>query len=255
MPWKELVEENIAFPLSFREWDLMSQTYPLTNTYPPMRLILVSPSNEASKQTFDLQFDPPSAYFQVCESCYEEIELDRLNFKNARLYFRLCDNPETAINLDAEEMRSKERASMTDRPRRSLKKRDDICVTVNGSMTLLTLRSLLIEHFKAYPMDQHLIINGVELLDNHKSLYQLGIRPDMVIFAWVDPSNSTVDLDYEFPDGDVPPGGSTRGKGKIWGYFSPSVCVCVCVFLSCHHVHLFFSTVEVGFAGTRLTNF
>ncbi|VDO02894.1 unnamed protein product [Rodentolepis nana] len=92
----------------------MNQTYPITNTYPPIRLILVSPPDEAFK-TFDLQFDPPNDHFQ-----------------NARLYFRLCDNPETAINLDADEM--------------------------------------------------------------------------------VDPSNAAVDLDYEFPDGDVPPGGSTRGK-------------------------------------------
>nr|CDS33641.1 Ubiquitin carboxyl terminal hydrolase 48 [Hymenolepis microstoma] len=223
MPWKELIGENFAFPLSFREWDLMSQAYPLANTYPPMRLVSTSPPSEDSK-TFELQFDPPNAFFQVCESCYEEIELDRLNFKNARLYIRLCDNPETAINLDVEEMRSKERASMTDRPRRSLKKREDICVVVNGSMTLLKLRSMLIEHFKAYPMDQHLLINGVELTDNQKSLYQLGIRPDMLIFAWVDASTAPVDLEYEFPDGDVPPGGSTTGK-------------------------------EVGFAGTRLTNF
>ncbi|VDL19587.1 unnamed protein product [Hymenolepis diminuta] len=222
MPWKELISENLAFPLSSREWNLMSHAYPPTEIYPPMRLISTDPQVQAS-ETSELQFDPPNVFFQICESCYEELELDRLQFKNARLYIRLCDNPETAISLDAEEMGSKERASLIDRPRRSIKRRQDICVVVDGSMTLLKLRSMLIEHFSAYPMDQHLLVNGIELTDNQKSLYQLGVRPDMLIFAWLDASAPSIDLDYEFPDGDVPPGGSAAGK-------------------------------EVGFAGTRLTN-
>lgn len=81
----------------------MSQAYPPTETYPPMRLISTNPQVQAS-ETLELQFDPPNVFFQICESCYEELELDRLQFKNARLYIRLCDNPETAISLDAEEM-------------------------------------------------------------------------------------------------------------------------------------------------------
>lgn len=74
-----------------------------------MRLVQVNShkgieETEEASAKLSLQFNPPSELFQVCSNCHDEIQLQRLNFKNSRLYIRLCDNPETAIESDAAEM-------------------------------------------------------------------------------------------------------------------------------------------------------
>lgn len=97
MPWRRLIEENVVLPLSNREWNLMREYYPESHECPPMRLVSPSPSNVS-----ELIFSPPNDFFQVCETCYEEIEIDRLKFKNVHIYIRHCPNAETAIKLDSE---------------------------------------------------------------------------------------------------------------------------------------------------------
>ncbi|KAM7536962.1 hypothetical protein Aperf_G00000059965 [Anoplocephala perfoliata] len=194
MPWDELISENLLFPLSSREWALMSKAYPESKKYPPMCLARRKSHNgmketEEGSAKLSLQFNLTNELFQVCSDCHEEIQLQRLNFRNSPLYIHPCLNPETAIELDAAETAALQNSAEGEGLRRSSRRHSNssnIRVHVDGSTSLRSLRSMLIESLGAYPSDQHLLVNGLELTDNSKTLYQLGVRPNMVLFAWVD---------------------------------------------------------------------
>ncbi|KAL5966715.1 Ubiquitin carboxyl-terminal hydrolase 48 [Taenia solium] len=257
MPWNELLEENLVYPLSSHEWHVMNQFYPVTPDHPP--LCLVASQNEGKQEEVD-QDDkmgraalPKEQQFclvdapEVCDECYALVQQRRCNFVAARIFIRQVAGPAEALAFDfasptsasVERSPTKEAAStsaaVVRRSQRKRVSREDSILRVNSFTKLIDLRVQLINVVGAAPYDQHILLNGVELTDNTSNLYQLGIRPETRLLVWVDTPTSEAIAEaskkspttpYGSASNSFPPGGDrqveTGFKGtRLLDYWSP----------------------------------
>lgn len=107
MPWNELLEENLVYPLSSREWHVMSQFYPVAPDHPP--LLLVASQNGGKQEEMDQDDKMGEAALteqqhfclldapEVCDECYALVQQRRCNFVAARIFIRQVAGPAEAL--------------------------------------------------------------------------------------------------------------------------------------------------------------
>ncbi|VDM30198.1 unnamed protein product [Hydatigera taeniaeformis] len=258
MPWTELLEENLVYPLSSHEWHIMRQFYSTTSEHPP--LCLVALQNGENQEDMDQDYKMQEAVLprqqqfclvdapEVCNECYAQVQQRRCNFVAARIFIRQVAGPAEALAFNFASSASAEQtissvqsptkeASSTSTAvvRRSQRKRvsrEDSILRVNSFTKLIDLRVQLINVVGAAPYDQHILLNGIELTDNTSSLYQLGIRPETRLLVWVDTptSEAIAEASKKSP---------TTPSGSVNSSFPPGDD----------------RQVETGFKGTRLLNY
>lgn len=98
MPWSELISENIVFPLSAYEWNVLQTAYggvgEGTNfqkmgecDYPLLRLI------QKEGGEFLVDTSPRQSYSTVCPDCYPILQERRSIYVGARISIRLIGDP------------------------------------------------------------------------------------------------------------------------------------------------------------------
>ncbi|EUB59739.1 Ubiquitin hydrolase [Echinococcus granulosus] len=260
MPWNELLEDNLVYPLSSYEWHAMSQFYSVTSDHRPLRLVAL-PNDEKQEgmdqddetgtaalpkqQRFSLVGSP-----EVCDECYALVQQRRCNFVAARIFIRQVAGPaealafnstspasSTSLEQTTSSIQSPTReatsanAAVVRRSQRRRVSREDSILRVNSFTKLIDLRVQLINVVGAAPYDQHILLDGVELTDNTSSLYQLGIRPETRLLVWIDTPNSEAIAEAS----KKPP---TTPSSSANNSFSPAD-----------------RQVETGFKGTRLLDY
>ncbi|KAL5110637.1 Ubiquitin carboxyl-terminal hydrolase 48 [Taenia crassiceps] len=255
MPWNELLEENLVYPLSSYEWHVMCRFYPVTTDHPPLFLVALQNGGEQGEMGHDdkmeeaalskqQQFCPVDAP-EVCDECYALVQQRRCNFVAARIFIRQVAGPAEALafnctsptsSASVEQSPTKEAAStsaaVVRRSQRKRVSREDSILRVNSFTKLIDLRVQLINVVGAAPYDQHILLNGVELTDNTSSLYQLGIRPETRLLVWVDTPTLEAIAEASKKSPNTP-------SGSVNNSFSPGGD----------------RQVETGFKGTRLLNY
>ncbi|CAH8573763.1 unnamed protein product [Dicrocoelium dendriticum] len=119
MPWQELLSESILFPLSFSEWDILSNSYPRTTGDEATS----RSSNESDSDSSDsdlwshskpphpptyLSFNGtewqfhPAQFESICSICYTQLLNHRNSYKNARIRVRLMNGSNAAGMLEAD---------------------------------------------------------------------------------------------------------------------------------------------------------
>uniref|UniRef100_A0A183T591 USP domain-containing protein n=1 Tax=Schistocephalus solidus TaxID=70667 RepID=A0A183T591_SCHSO len=305
MPWKELLDEDILFPLSATEWNILHKAYSDTGAYndrssaedtvsstnssgveeeeeeeyngtstttatalydyPPFRLVLDSTSSLADPA---FKVDLPDSYATVCPECYPLLQERRSMYVSARIRVRLIPCPsETAaeqtccgapqqpsfVDLSADKSVAADSGSSSDIPpdtplaekavptgvecpssalRRSSRTRgarDDFVLRVDSSSKLQDIRVQMMKLIDVAPFDQHLSLGGVEFTDYSRTLVQLGIQPDSLLYLWVDlPPADSADLERSKKTGGAPNSSVSYSRTS--------------------------EPVETGFKGTRLLN-
>ena len=242
MPWIELIAGRVLFPLSTSDWHKLSQFYPISTAHPPARLTPPDDSIEedSGMDIHRFHLDAP----EVCEACYEKLRQRRCDREECRIFIRQVAGPEAVSALDTStDLAIGEQVDVKDASalRRSSRKRisrEDAVVRVSSAAKLLDLRVKLIDVVNAAPSDQHILFKGVELTDNAKTLFQLGIGAESRLFVWIDAPNSEVVAEASKVLGSSPSIGGTvnppcNADGQSGGGTSAR-------------------QVEIGFKGTRL---
>ncbi|KAL7064625.1 hypothetical protein AAHC03_05720 [Spirometra sp. Aus1] len=321
MPWKELLDEGILFPLSAAEWNILHRAYSDTGAYndrcsaegtvssmsssgaeeeeegddaasaggeaneaecngnttatattalydyyPPFRLLL-DPASSPTEPAF--RVDLPDTYGTVCPQCYPLLQERRSMYVGARIRVRLIPCPsETAaeqqaccgdsqqpstVDLTADKSDVADSSLSSDLPpdtplaektapsapecpssalRRSSRTRgarDDFVLRVDSSSKLQDIRVQMMKLIGVAPFDQHLSLDGVEFTDYSRTLVQLGIQPESLLYLWVDlPSADSADLERAKKTGGAPSSSVSYSRTS--------------------------EPVETGFKGTRLLN-
>jgi len=81
------------------------------------------------------------------------------------------------------------------RSSRHRKQRGEVSLTVGSTETLRDVKLQLMKSFSAMPMDQHLSLNGVALVNDEATLRSLGIRPGSLLLLKVDEPQGTITQD------------------------------------------------------------
>uniref|UniRef100_A0A0X3NMR6 FCH domain-containing protein n=1 Tax=Schistocephalus solidus TaxID=70667 RepID=A0A0X3NMR6_SCHSO len=233
--------------------------------YPPFRLVLDSTSSLADPA---FKVDLPDSYATVCPECYPLLQERRSMYVSARIRVRLIPCPsETAaeqtccgapqqpsfVDLSADKSVAADSGSSSDIPpdtplaekavptgvecpssalRRSSRTRgarDDFVLRVDSSSKLQDIRVQMMKLIDVAPFDQHLSLGGVEFTDYSRTLVQLGIQPDSLLYLWVDlPPADSADLERSKKTGGAPNSSVSYSRTS--------------------------EPVETGFKGTRLLN-
>uniref|UniRef100_A0A5K3FU94 ubiquitinyl hydrolase 1 n=1 Tax=Mesocestoides corti TaxID=53468 RepID=A0A5K3FU94_MESCO len=265
MPWQELLNEEIVFPVSAGEWNVFCRAYSTTNDYPPFRLVLQADCvdgdvvGDAGGGEASFCPDLPPPYDHVCPECYPLVQERRFDFIGAQIYIRVVADPAEVLALETSstddtsaQVTSPKKGevgcgvggntspaspctpSLVRRSTRTRTSRDDYVLRVDSSSRLQDIRLQMMRIIGAAPFDQHIALDGVELTDNSRTLLQLGIRPGSRLHLWVDaPAPDAVS--------EVMRGGSNGGSKKSASTASPSAASKP-------------DQVETGFKGTRLVD-
>ncbi|XP_053213443.1 ubiquitin carboxyl-terminal hydrolase 48-like isoform X4 [Panonychus citri] len=204
--------------------DEMSKSSELNNYE---QLVLTMKVNGMNDENVNIN---DSAHCKPCSDQLVEKEMEKLsNYKDAKIYVRKIQNePDDQQDPDAEDdsydssfqgvtrkrmknqqgieshsIQSAPPASPRDAPRRSSRRRkyrDEREFTVSSLQTLLSLKIEIMHDFKVAPYDQDLFLNEVPLQGNDRTLAELGIVPNCLIYLKVDePScsgSSMMEEDY-----------------------------------------------------------
>ncbi|XP_043234939.1 ubiquitin carboxyl-terminal hydrolase 48-like [Amphibalanus amphitrite] len=134
-----------------------------------------------------------------CEECIQsrrtEEQQRQLQYASTKIFIRKVDSLEDEM----EELASKrprlegapEPVRRSSRPRRAPGSKP---LSVASTDTLRDLKVQIMKAFKVAPYDQHLMFNGVPLLDGLSTLGHLGIVPGSTLLLKVDEASESVDL-------------------------------------------------------------